>query len=213
MREDLEQQEQLDAIKGFWSDNKRWIVPMIALVVLTAVALNGWSWWQNRQAEGATEALMAMEGALGQQDVEKARVAYKVLVDDFSGSTQAAIGGLAMAKVFASSGDLTQARSALEAVSKHSEQGFAWIAKVRLAGVMLDEDNAKSAVSVLEGTPPKEFLPIVNDRRGDVHVALGNKEEARSAWKLAAEGFSAQSPSRELVLRKLQTMDSFTGAK
>ncbi|MEY3994001.1 MAG: hypothetical protein RLZZ113_1106, partial [Pseudomonadota bacterium] len=57
MREDLEQQEQLDAIKGFWSDNKRWIVPMIALVVLTAVALNGWSWWQNRQAEGATEAL------------------------------------------------------------------------------------------------------------------------------------------------------------
>jgi predicted negative regulator of RcsB-dependent stress response len=53
----------------------------------------------------------------------------------------------------------------------------------------------------------------VNDRRGDVHVALGNKEEARSAWKLAAEGFSAQSPSRELVLRKLQTMDSFTGAK
>jgi predicted negative regulator of RcsB-dependent stress response len=66
---------------------------------------------------------------------------------------------------------------------------------------------------VLEGTPPKEFLPIVNDRRGDVHVALGNKKEARSAWKLAAEGFSAQSPSRELVLRKLQTMDSFTGAK
>ena len=44
MREDLEQQEQLDAIKGFWSDNKRWIVPMIAVVVLTAAALNGWSW-------------------------------------------------------------------------------------------------------------------------------------------------------------------------
>lgn len=28
MREDLEQQEQLDAIRGFWDDNKRWIIPL-----------------------------------------------------------------------------------------------------------------------------------------------------------------------------------------
>ena len=40
MREDLEQQEQLDAIKGFWSDNKRWIVPMIAGVSAIAVSSN-----------------------------------------------------------------------------------------------------------------------------------------------------------------------------
>jgi len=44
MREDLEQQEQLDAIKGFWSENKRWIVPLISLLLIAAAAFNGWNW-------------------------------------------------------------------------------------------------------------------------------------------------------------------------
>ena len=34
MRDDLEQQEQLDAIKGFWGDNKKWIIPLAALLLI-----------------------------------------------------------------------------------------------------------------------------------------------------------------------------------
>ncbi|MEY3981192.1 MAG: Tetratricopeptide repeat-like domain, partial [Pseudomonadota bacterium] len=61
MREDLEQQEQLDAIKGFWQDNKKWIVPALVVVLVAAVGFNGWTFWQNRQANAATDALTAME--------------------------------------------------------------------------------------------------------------------------------------------------------
>jgi len=90
MREDLEQQEQLDAIKGFWSENKKWIVPLVALLLIAASGTNGWNWWQNRQAVNASEALTAMESALGEQSLEKARAAYKALASDFRSSTQAA---------------------------------------------------------------------------------------------------------------------------
>ena len=70
MREDLEQQEQLDAIKGFWQDNKKWIVPLLGVALAAAAAFNGWTYWQNRQAAGASDALTAMEAAIGEQNVD-----------------------------------------------------------------------------------------------------------------------------------------------
>jgi predicted negative regulator of RcsB-dependent stress response len=213
MREDLEQQEQLDAIKGFWSENKKWIVPLVALLLIAASSYNGWNWWQNRQAVKASEALTAMESALGEQSLEKARAAYKALASDFRSSTQAALGGLQMAKALAVGGELAEARSVLQQVVDHSAPEFAWMARIRLAGVMLDENNAKAALDVLGGKPPKEFAALVEDRKGDAHAALGNKEEARSAWKAAADGLPAASPSRELIMRKLQTLDAFGSAK
>jgi len=213
MREDLEQQEQLDAIKGFWSENKKWIVPLVVLLLIAVSGTNGWNWWQNRQAVNASEALTAMESALGEQSLEKARAAYKALASDFRSSTQAALGGLQMAKSLAVAGELAEARTVLQQVVDHSAPEFAWMARIRLAGVMLDENNAKSALDALGGKPPKEFVALVEDRKGDAHAALGNKEEARSAWKAAADGLPAASPSRELIMRKLQTLDAFGSAK
>jgi len=213
MRDDLEQQEQLDALKGFWGENKKWIIPLVALLLIAGIGTNGWNWWQNRQAVNASQALTAMEGALGEQSLEKARAAYKALSSDFRSSTQAALGGLQMAKALAVSGELAEARTVLQQVVDHSAPEFAWMARVRLAGVMLDENNAKAALETLNGKPPKEFLALVEDRKGDVHAALGNKEEARSAWKAAADGLPAASPSRELIMRKLQTLDAFGSAK
>ena len=211
MREDLEQQEQIDAIKGFWNDNKRWIIPFVTLLLAAAVAFNGWNWYSARQAAQASDALAAMEGALIEQNAEKSRVAYNVLAADFGGTAQAAVAGLQMAKVHVSNGELAQARGVLEVVTKKAPEEFAWIARVRLAGVMLDEENAQGALAAVAGNPPKDYLPLVLDRRGDAHAALGQKEEARAAWKAALDGLDPQSPTRGLVLRKLQTIDSFGG--
>ena len=79
--------------------------------------------------------------------------------------------------------------------------------------MLLDENNPQSALEALSGKPPKEFAPLVNDRRGDVYAALGKNDDARAAWKSAADELPAQSPSKEIVLRKLQTIDSFKGAQ
>jgi predicted negative regulator of RcsB-dependent stress response len=213
MRDDLEQQEQLAAIKGFWNDNKKWILPLLLVLAVGAASFNGWTWWKDRQAVQASEALFAMEGALEQQDLEKARVAYRALTESYGSTAQAALAGLQIAKAYVAAGDSAQAREALGLVVKKSPEEFSWIAKVRLAGVLLDENNPQAALQTLAGKPPKLLSALVNDRKGDVHAALDQKEEARSAWKLAADEFSAQSPSKELVLRKLQTLDSFKETK
>lgn len=209
MREDLEQQEQLDAIKGFWADNKKWILPLIYVLAIGAAGFNGYNWWQHRQSAAATDALAAMESALAEQNIDKAKAAYKALADDHASSAQAAMAGLQMARALVATGDPAQAKEALQKVIAKSADEFAWVARIRAAGIMLDEGNAKGALEMVSGKPPKEYEPLVLDRKGDAFVALGQKEEARAAWKSAAQGLSAQSASRELVLRKLQTLDSF----
>jgi predicted negative regulator of RcsB-dependent stress response len=211
MRDDLEQQEQLDAIRGFWNDNKRWIVPFVSILVAAAVAFNLWNWYNNHRAVKASQALDALVLALAEQSLDKARVAHAALASDYGSTAQAAMGGLQMARVLASSGNLPEARSALEAVAKKAPAEFAWLAKIRLAGVMLDEENTAGALAAVSGNPPKALAPLVLDRRGDVYMAMGQKENARTAWKAALEGLASQSPTHALVLRKLQTIDSFGG--
>lgn len=211
MREDLEQQEQLAAIKGFWSDNKKWIVPLAMVLLIGAASFNGWNWWQHRQASAANDALAAVETALAEQSIDKAKAAYAALADQHAGSAQAALAGLQMARAHASAGDLAQARETLQRVIQKSSDEFAWVARIRAAGIMLDENNAKGALDMVSGKPPKEYEPLVLDRKGDAQAALGMKEDARASWKSAADGLSPQSASRELVLRKLQTLDSFDG--
>lgn len=212
MREDLEQQEQLDAIKGFWADNKKWILPLIVVLAVGAAGFNGWNWWQQRKSYAATDALAAMESALAEQNLDKAKAAYKVLADDHGSSAQAAMAGLQIARALVASGDLAQAREALQKVAAKSADEFAWVARIRAAGIMLDEDNAKGALEMVSGKPPKEYEPLVLDRKGDAQAALGQKEEARASWKAAVDGLPKQSPTRELVLRKLQTIDTLGSA-
>lgn len=209
MREDLEQQEQLDAIKGFWADNKKWIVPLALALAIAAAGFNGWNWWQQRQSYAATDALAAMESALSEQRLDKAKAAYKVLADDYGSSAQAAMAGLEIARALAASGELASAREALQKVVAKSSDEFAWMARIRAAGIMLDEDNAKGALEMVSGKPPKEYEPLVLDRKGDAQAVLGQKEEARASWKAAADGLPKPSAMRELVLRKLQTIDTF----
>jgi predicted negative regulator of RcsB-dependent stress response len=211
MREDLEQQEQLDAIKGFWNENRRWIVPFVSLLLIAAVSFNGWNWYANRQASQASVALFALEGALAEQRIENAQVAYQALVSGYAGSAQRALGGLQLAKAHVSQGALDQAATVLRGVADKSPEEFAWIARIRLSGVLMDDNDLRGALAVISGTPPKDYLPLVLDRRGDGHLLLGEKDQAKAAWQAALEGLPAQSPTRELVLRKLQTMNSFGG--
>ena len=42
MREDLEQQEQLAALKAFWASNRKWITSILIILVLISVSTTGW---------------------------------------------------------------------------------------------------------------------------------------------------------------------------
>ena len=61
MREDLEQQEQMQNLKAFWKANGKWITSILSLVFIIVASVNGWKLWNNYKKEKASNILNSVE--------------------------------------------------------------------------------------------------------------------------------------------------------
>jgi predicted negative regulator of RcsB-dependent stress response len=80
------------------------------------------------------------------------------------------------------------------------------VARVRLAGVLLDEKNYDEALKVLAGDVPAVHQTAFADRRGDVLYAQGKTSEARAAWQQALDKAEPQHPLRQLIQLKIDAV-------
>lgn len=212
MRDDLEQQEQVAALRGFWRDQRRWILGLFILVVASLAGYQGFQAWQSSRAETATKLLERMETALRAEKLDEAEANGLLLIKDYSSTTHAALAGLRMAKAHVAAGTPEKALPMLAHAAKSNDKGLAWIARVRAAAVLMDLSRLPEALAQLDGKPPASALGMVEDRRGDVLVLMQRWDEARSAWEVAQKTMLAEadgSRSAELVARKLASLDAF----
>jgi predicted negative regulator of RcsB-dependent stress response len=80
------------------------------------------------------------------------------------------------------------------------------IARVRLAGVLLDQKKYDEALQALNFEVPAGYLPTVLDRRGDVLVAQNKPDEARAAYRDALAKAELQHPLRAIIQLKLDAL-------
>ena len=60
------------------------------------------------------------------------------------------------------------------------------MARVRLAGFLLDDNKYEEAVSLLNAAQPTDRqIALVNDRLGDAYFAKGDTVSARRVWEEA----------------------------
>ena len=114
---------------------------------------------------------------------------------------------LAAAKAAHETKDGATAKAQLKWVveqSRHPE--FAAIARVRLAGVLLDEKAYAEALQVLGAEVAPAQRVAVADRRGDVLFAQGKLDEARKAYQQALDLAEPGHPLRGLVQLKLDAL-------
>ncbi|MEY2776901.1 MAG: hypothetical protein RLY30_999 [Pseudomonadota bacterium] len=200
MREDLEQQEQMEAIKGWWKENQRWVVGLLLAAALASAGYTGWNYYQASRAQKAMVLLEALNKAIESQDLEKAKAAAQPIFDSYKGLAQADMAALQLARLAANSGDLDAARAALAVAQGSQDSSLAWIARTRLAAVLLDQSKPQEALKALEGSPPEAVKPLVDDRRGDVYAALGQPTEALAAWSAARTALAPDAAPRTLDL-------------
>jgi predicted negative regulator of RcsB-dependent stress response len=80
------------------------------------------------------------------------------------------------------------------------------IARLRLAGVLLDEKNYAEALKLLEAKPEDSMTGLYADMRGDILVAQGKNADARNAYQLALDRSEAGSPYRATLQLKLDSL-------
>ena len=207
---DLEEQEQLDQLKAFWKQYGNLVTWLLIAVLGAYAAWNGWNWWQRNQAVKAGAMYDELDKAAAAGDAERTGRIFADLKERFPSTAFAEQGALLAAKVQFDAGHPEPARAALEwAAGNATESEYKTIARLRLAGLLLDEKKYPEALKQLDGAGAgsnKGFEALVADRRGDVLMAQGQRDAAKAAYLSAWKEMDKTLDYRRLVEAKLTAL-------
>jgi predicted negative regulator of RcsB-dependent stress response len=211
---DLEEQEQLEALKHFWNRWGSWISGVAIVVLLAFAGWNGWQYWQNRQAAYASVLYDTLAGAAETGDTARVQQAFTDLKDKYGGTTYAAQGALLAGKALLDLGKAAEGKAALAwAADKAATPGLQAVARLRLAGVLMGEKAYDAALQQLTWGFPPAFAALAADRRGDVLLQQNKKNEAIVEYGKAYQGLGADSGAyRRVVAAKLAALGIDPGA-
>jgi len=188
MAYDLEEQEQLATLKGWWKDNG---TTLLAIVAAAAIGMAGWqSWriWQAKQAQEAAALYDTLVRALQANDAKALRDAGGTLVESYGRTLYATMGALVAARYHFDHGDLKNAKAQLQwAVERSPSDELRDIARLRLAAVLTDEKAYDEALRLLEAKHAAPVAAQYAALKGDVLVAKNSPADAKAAYRLALE--------------------------
>ena len=204
---DLEEQEQLDELKHFWKQYGDLITWGLIVIFGAFAAWNGYHYWQRDQAAKAAVMYDEVERAAQSGDASRLDRAMADMKERFAGTAFAQQAGLLAARTYYDKGNTGAAKGSLSWVaSKSADEGYQAIAKLRLAGLLLEAKTYDEALQQLSGSFPKDFVALAADRRGDILAAQGKKSEARAEYEKAYKGMDERTEYRRLVEVKLNAL-------
>ncbi len=209
---DLEEQEKIDEAKAWWNRHGNKVIWGVTLFLLLVAGWRGWeTWTRNQQAEASMLFDRAVQAAR-QNDTQGAKTLAAQIMDNQSwwqpgwrayGAPAAWLAG----RISHDAGDAKSARAQYEFALAHAvDESTRQIARLRLATLLLDQDEPDAALKQLETPFEPAFLGLAAQLKGDIHVARGDADQARAAYKLALETLSEASAFRSFVEARLDSL-------
>ncbi len=212
MAYDLEEQEQIASLKAFWTKFGN-LLTWVLIVALGGVA--AYNYWNMRQASQSAEASALFDQltpAVAAKDAAKVQRIVADVQGKYKDTTYAQMSAMTAAKFAFDSDDLKGAKTHLNWVIAHGNGEYQALAKVRLAGVLLDEKAYDEGIKLLNTVTAPEFAAVVADRKGDILVAQNKLPEARAAYEAALKAMDEKTPGRGLVQFKLESIGGTVAA-
>jgi predicted negative regulator of RcsB-dependent stress response len=203
---DFEEQERIAELKAWWEDNRWYVALAIVGAIVAFAGYRGWLYWSARQAEDAAAMFAPLAEAAKAKDAKKIAEAGQPLIAKHPRSYYASEAALVLAKSAFEAGNLEEARKQLEWVVANGVEEHRGIARMRLAAVLMEQKKYDDALKVLDANKDEAFVPLAADLRGDIMLAQGRLDEARSAYKLASEKAGPRNPVKSLADTKLNAL-------
>ena len=207
MSYNLEEQDQIDSLRDFWS---RWGTLISALVLAAGVAwagYSGWHWWQARQAAQASALFSQMTREIGTSNLPNAAPAWAELQAHYADSPYAQMGGLAMAKAYDDAGKPSEAQAILRWTAEHAQsQSYRAAALLNLSAIEVDAKALPAALQTVQQSPSPAFDALFATRRGDIYALMGQRDKARQAYEDAMKALPPNAGYRQLVQLKLDSV-------
>jgi predicted negative regulator of RcsB-dependent stress response len=206
MAYDLEEQEQLADLKAFWNKYGNLLTWVLIVALGSYAAYNFWNYHQRSQSSDASVLYDELQKSLGANDNAKVQRIASDIEAKFGGTAYGQMAALGAAKGAFEANDLKTAKAQLQWVIEHGTDEYKSIAKLRLAGVLLDEKAYDEGLKLLATDFVPQFTAAVADRKGDILVAQNKLGEARAAYVAALAAMEKKNPGRQLVQVKLESI-------
>jgi len=207
MAYDLEEQEQLATLKAIWKQYGNLITWILIIALSSYAAWTQWSNYQSSQSGQASQLFEEMQKSVVAKDDAKVQRAANDLKEKFSATSYASMAAMVAAKSAFDANDLKSAKAQLQwVIDTAKNDDYKAIAKIRLAGIALDEKNYEIALVQLSGEFPVDLQAAVFDRKGDILVAQTKIDDARKAYQAALEKMTDKNSARQLVQIKLDAI-------
>ena len=203
---DLEEQEQIDALKAWWKENGRLVIVVAIAACLAAGGTAGWRWYHRTQAEQAGQIYSSLEKAVRANDLKQVREFSRQLMKKYGSSVYGPMAALVAAKANYEAGDASSAQTELQwAVDNARDDDLEATARLRLAGMLLDQKKYEDALKLLEAKHPDSFDGLFADLTGDIQAAQGKPGAAKIAYQHALEKLPGGN-YRDIVQVKLDAL-------
>lgn len=214
---DLQEQEQVDEFKTWWNQNGKKVIAAATAFVLAAAGIQGWRWWNGKQQQEAFVLYdQAVQHAAG-SDAKAAQQAIKqttgAIMDGYGRSGYASLAAWLAGRVNLGAGDRDSALAQFQYALDHARDDASRdLARIRLAALKLDNNDAEGALALLKEESMPAFAALANNLKGDALMAAKRPAEARAAWQAAFTAMDDTDPLKALVEIKMDSTGGETGA-
>ncbi len=198
------EEQQVEAIKRFWSENGNSI---IAGLVIGLGGFIGFNYYQDnkiaQQEAIASEYMTLLE--VNEKSPEQFIQQGETFVNKYGDSSYAALTALSMAKNTADKQDWAKTAQYLQlAVDKAPHSGIKAIATIRLARAQAQQAQYDKALVTLSQPLPESFIASAEEAKGDIYILQDKRDLARNAYQVAisADGLKS-SPALQMKIDDL----------
>ncbi len=216
MAYDLEEQEKIASLKAWWERYGNALTAVVTGVAIAVAGYNGYQWYQRDKAAKASGAYDELQRAVVARDATRTRESAGILLDKYGSTAYAEMGALLAAKANVDAGDAKTAKAQLQWTIDHAvDPEYRAIARIRLAGLLLDEgafdDALKQVVATAADGLSVPFQASFADRRGDILLAQDKRDDAKREYSAALALLESRPDDRNYVSVVQLKLDGLMG--
>jgi predicted negative regulator of RcsB-dependent stress response len=185
----LTEEEQVEALKRWWSENGKSVIGGIVLGLGLVFGWQGWNQHQKSQAEMASAEYDRMLLLIDQGDLETAGKQAGLIGEQYEATAYDYFAALQLARALVNKNDLPAARTQLEFALAHADDdGLAQVARIRLARVLMAMDKFDEATAVINSASHADaFKGDLTAIKADIARLQGDAAAAATAYEQALQ--------------------------
>lgn len=203
----LEEREKIDGITAWWNKYGTAITILLTAFLVTVGGMQAWKYYQQQQAQQAADLYALLQQVKASDDATKINDAAQLLTEGFPSSGYAPRAAFIAAQADVEAGNNKRAMQNLQWIIDHAkETALHDLARLRIAGILLDEKRYDEALKTLSAKHGETFVGLYLDRKGDVLVGSEKISEARLSYQAAIDKLSKNNNYYNIVQMKLDAL-------